>query len=100
MFGECDQCHHDKSLTIDHTQPGEFAYCSDCMKLINNIVIRRFAPKLYHQLQNIFQHVCNNTNLFDEDESGNLGIIINNIDQLLREINDKLPDPNNVECPS
>jgi hypothetical protein len=30
-FGECDRCHLERRLFIDHTEPGEFAYCADCV---------------------------------------------------------------------
>lgn len=30
--GECDRCHDETALWIDHTQPGEFAYCRKCTR--------------------------------------------------------------------
>lgn len=28
--GECDRCHSERPLWIDHDQPGEFAFCRPC----------------------------------------------------------------------
>ena len=28
--GECDRCHYDRPLWIDHDEPGEFAFCGKC----------------------------------------------------------------------
>lgn len=31
-FGECDRCHCERPLYIDHSEPGEFAYCETCIR--------------------------------------------------------------------
>jgi hypothetical protein len=38
--GECDRCHHERDLWKDESEPGEFAYCRKCWK----ILIDRLGP--------------------------------------------------------
>ncbi len=31
-YGECDGCHREAALWIDHSEPGEFGYCKWCIQ--------------------------------------------------------------------
>ena len=44
--GECDECHDDQPLTIDHNEPGEFAFCRACLLKMKKKEKARLAKKV------------------------------------------------------